>query len=139
MKKKGLILLSGIMLLGALSAGGCEKKEAADDYLGRYITRAKESEGELESVLEDGIVQVKEDEEYVIDFPEELKKPYEAFLQEALKQVQFELNKADKESEDTYLVRVTYEPLDIASVTQAINEEYAWIKSRMSNTPATAV
>ncbi|MCI9271052.1 MAG: hypothetical protein HFH11_07885 [Dorea sp.] len=125
MKKKGLILLSGIMLLGALSAGGCEKKEAADDYLGRYITRAKESEGELESVLEDGIVQVKEDEEYVIDFPEELKKPYEAFLQEALKQVQFELNKADKESEDTYLVRVTYEPLDIASVTQAINEEYA--------------
>ena len=29
MKKKGLILLSGIMLLGVLSAGGCEKKEAA--------------------------------------------------------------------------------------------------------------
>lgn len=125
MKKKGLILLSGIMLIGAVLAGGCEKKEAADDYLGRQITRAKESEGELLSVLEDGIVQVKEDESFVIDFPEELKEPYEAFLQSALKQVQFELNKAEKESEDTFMVRVTYEPLDIAAVTEAINEEYA--------------
>ena len=125
MKKKGLILLSGIMIFGAVLAGGCEKKEAADDYLGRQITRAKESEGELAEVLADGIAQVKEDESFVIDFPDELKEPYEAFLQSALKQVQFELNKADKESEDTYLVRVTYEPLDIASVTETINEEYA--------------
>lgn len=125
MKKRGLVLLSGIMLFGAMLVGGCEKKEAADDYLGRQITRAKESEGELSDLLEDGIVQVKDDESFVIDFPEELKEPYEAFLQSALKQVQFELNKADKESEDTYLVRVTYEPLDIASVTEAINEEYA--------------
>lgn len=125
MKKRGLILLSGIMILGAVLAGGCEKKEAADDYLGRQITRAKESEGELADVLADGIALVKEDESFVIDFPEELKEPYEAFLQSALKQVQFELNKADKESEDTYLVRVTYEPLDIAAVTETINEEYA--------------
>lgn len=125
MKKIGLILLSSMMLLGVVLVSGCEKKEAADDYLGRQITRAKESEGELSGFLEDGIAEVKDKESYIIDFPEELKKPYEAFLQEALKQVQFELNKADKESEDTYLVRVTYEPLDIASITKAINEEYA--------------
>lgn len=125
MKKKGLVLLSGILLISAVFAGGCEKKENADDYLGRQITRAKESEGELSGVLEDGMIQVKDKESFVIDFPEDLKEPYEAFLQKALNQVQFELNKADKESEDTYLVRVSYEPLDIASVTEAINEEYA--------------
>lgn len=124
MKKRGLILLSGIMMLCAVLAGGCEKKESADDYLGRQITRAKEKEGELSGILEDGIAQVKDKESFVIDFPEELKEPYEAFLQKALNQVQFELNKADKESENTYLVRVTYEPLDIASVTEKINEEY---------------
>lgn len=125
MKKRGLLLLTGIMLLGAVLAGGCEKKEAADDYLGRQITRAKETEGELADILEDGIVQAEDKESLVIDFPEELKEPYEAFLQNALKQVQFELNKADKESEDTFLVKVTYEPLDIGSITETVNEEYA--------------
>ncbi len=125
MKKRGLVLLFGMLLISAVFAGGCEKKENADDYLGRQITRAKESEGEMSGVLEDGIVKVKDKESFVIDFPEDLKESYEAFLQKALNQVQFELNKADKESEDTYLVRVSYEPLDIASVTEAINEEYA--------------
>lgn len=125
MKKRGLVLLTCMMLAGVVSVSGCEKKESADDYLGRQITRAKESEGELLDVLEDGIGQVKDKESFVIDFPEDLKDSYEEFLQKALKQVQFELNKADKESEDTYLVKVTYEPLDIGSVTEAINEEYA--------------
>ena len=51
MKKRrmlcALCLLLGLMML----CSGCEKKESADDYLGRLITRAKENEGELQSVL----------------------------------------------------------------------------------------
>ena len=118
MKKRrmlcALCLLLGLMML----CSGCEKKESADDYLGRLITRAKENEGELQSVLETGIADAKSSNDFVIDFPDELKESYEAFLKEALNQVQFELNKADKESNDTYIIRVTYEPIDIAATTK---------------------
>lgn len=49
-----------------------------------------------------GNADAKSSNDFVIDFPDELKESYEAFLKEALNQVQFELNKADKESNDTY-------------------------------------
>ena len=62
--------------------------------------------------------------DFVIDFPDELKESYEAFLKEALNQVQFELNKADKESNDTYIIRVTYEPIDIAATTKETDAGY---------------
>lgn len=124
MKKRimlcALCLLLGLMML----CSGCEKKESADDYLGRLITRAKENEGELQSVLEMGIADAKSSNDFVIDFPDELKESYEAFLKEALNQVQFELNKADKESNDTYIIRVTYEPIDIAATTQETDARY---------------
>lgn len=124
MKKRimlcALCLLLGLMML----CSGCEKKESADDYLGRLITRAKENEGELQSVLEMGIADAKSSNDFVIDFPDELKESYEAFLKEALNQVQFELNKADKESNDTYIIRVTYEPIDIAATTKETDARY---------------
>lgn len=124
MKKRrmlcALCLLLGLMML----CSGCEKKESADDYLGRLITRAKENEGELQSVLETGIADAKSSNDFVIDFPDELKESYEAFLKEALNQVQFELNKADKESNDTYIIRVTYEPIDIAATTKETDAGY---------------
>ena len=124
MKKRimlcALCLLLGLMML----CSGCEKKESADDYLGRLITRAKENEGELQSVLEMGIADAKSSNDFVIDFPDELKESYEAFLKEALNQVQFELNKADKESDDTYIIRVTYEPIDIAATTKETDATY---------------
>lgn len=124
--KKGILLCVSCLLFGLMMlCSGCEKKESADDYLGRLITRAKENDGELTSVLETGIEDAKSSNDFVIDFPEELKESYEAFLKEALNQVQFELNKADKESDDTYIVRVTYEPIDIAATTEDTNAEYA--------------
>ena len=76
MKKRrmlcALCLLLGLMML----CSGCEKKESADDYLGRLITRAKENEGELQSVLETGIADAKSSNDFVIDFPDELKESY---------------------------------------------------------------
>ncbi|MDO4312922.1 MAG: hypothetical protein Q4C52_07540 [Eubacteriales bacterium] len=125
MKKKIKVLLPCLLLFILVTGGGCEKKEAADDYLGRLITRAKETEGELSGVLEDGISDVKETEDLVVDFPEELKVSYEEFLKDALKQVQFELNKAEETGDHTYSVRVTYEPIDIAVTTESANLEYA--------------
>lgn len=124
--KGKLKLLLPCLLIACLAFGtGCEKKEAADDYLGRLITRAKENEGELSAVLEDGLSDVKSTENIAIDFPEELKEPYETFLMEALNQVQFELNKAEETGKNTYSVRVTYEPVDIAALTEETNFEYA--------------
>ena len=123
--KKRIVLYASCLLLGLMIlCSGCEKKESADDYLGRLITRAKENEGELSSVLEMGIKDAKSSKNFVIDFPEELKEPYEAFMKEALNQVQFELNKADKESDDTYIIRVTYEPIDIAATTEDTDAEF---------------
>lgn len=124
MKKKMKVLFPCLLLLCFVIGSGCEKKESADDYLGRQITRAKENDGELSEVLEDGISSVKDEEEFVVDFPEELKESYEAFLKAALNQVQFELNKAEETGKDTYSVRVTYDPIDIEAVTEAVNLEY---------------
>lgn len=124
MKKRMMLFVSCLLLGIAMLCSGCEKKESADDYLGRLITRAKENEGELSGVLDEGIAEAKSSNDFVIDFPDELKESYEAFLKEALNQVQFELNKADKESKNTYIIRVTYEPVDIAKTTADANAEY---------------
>lgn len=125
MKRKITLLLSCLLVFCLVFGNGCEKKEAADDYLGRLITRAKENEGELSGVLEDGLSDVKDAENIAIDFPEELKEPYEVFLMEALNQVQFELNRPEETGDGTYSVRVTYEPVDIEAVTEETNFEYA--------------
>lgn len=124
MRKKWTALLAGVLLISLMAVSGCGKKESADDYLGHLIEDAKENGGALTDVLEDGINDIKEKQDLVIDFPEELKEPYQAFLQEALKQVQFEINKPKKESEDVYQVRVTYAPIDIEAVTEAANTEF---------------
>lgn len=124
MKKKLSLILSVLLIAGMLFGTGCEKKETANDYLGRLITRAKETDGELTDVLADGITNVKEENDLVIDFPEDLKDTYAGFLKTALNQVQFELNDADKESDDVYLVRVTYEPVDIAATTEDTDSEF---------------
>lgn len=113
------------LLLFCLAAGcGCQNRESADEYLGSRITRAKEKGGELSLVLQEGISEIKEAEEFVVDFPEDLKEPYEAFLKEALNQVSFELNRAEKTEEGTYSVRVTYEPIDLEAATEAENLEF---------------
>lgn len=124
MRKKWTALLTGALLIGLTAVSGCGKKESADDYLGQLIEDAKENGEALAGVLEDGTADVKEKQNFVIDFPEELKEPYQKFLQEALNQVQFEMNKPKKESEDVYQVRVTYAPIDIEAVTEAENTEF---------------
>ena len=44
--KKRIMVFASCLLLGLMMlCSGCEKKESADDYLGRLITRAKENDG----------------------------------------------------------------------------------------------
>ena len=51
MKKKGLILLSGIMLLGALSAGGCEKRKLRTTILDVILREPKNPKGNWKAFL----------------------------------------------------------------------------------------
>lgn len=124
MKRKiGLIICSVLLCFSALMSG-CEKKEDANDYLGRLITRAKENDEEFSGVLEDGIAEIDGSSDYVLTFPDELKTSYETFLREAFTQVQFELNKAEKETKTMYVIQVSYEPIDIEKTTADANAEF---------------
>ncbi len=124
MKQKRLIWMTAIWLIALVSASGCEKKESAGEYVGRMISSAKENTEDFAGVLDDGIAEVKEKQGFVIDFPEELKEPYEEFLRSVLSQIQFNVNKAEKDSENTYTVKVTYAPVDIGAATEAANMEF---------------
>lgn len=124
MKKKMKVLLPCLLFLCLVIGSGCEKKESADDYLGKQITQAKETEGELSGILDDGLSDIKDKENIIIDFPEELRESYESFLMEALNQVQFEVNKAEEGEDGSYSVRVSYEPIDIGTATESANYEY---------------
>lgn len=124
MKRKiGLVICSVLLCLSAFISG-CEKKEDANDYLGRLITRAKENEDEFSGVLENGITEIDDSGDYVLTFPEELKTSYEIFLKEAFTHVQFELNKAEKETKTMYVIQVSYEPIDIEKTTADANAEF---------------
>ena len=71
MKKKHLCLV--LTLIFALLLGGCASGETADKYVGDLITSIKkEDPSSLYSFLEQGISD--ENETYVLQFPDELKK-----------------------------------------------------------------
>lgn len=120
MKKKHLLLLLTGVLIFLLT--GCNKY-TADKYVGEQITSLKEEDTEaFVPLLEDGIAA--SNDSYGLEFPEELREPYLDFLQTALKSVQFELDGAKKADDETYSVRVTYTPIDIASTTESISKKY---------------
>ena len=109
MKKK--IILSAAFLLSMLCLAGCGK-DSADKYVGEEITSMKKEKADcFAAVLDDGIA--KSNQEYVLQFPEELKEPYQKFLQECFKTIEFEVASAKKGYDGNYKVDVTYTPLNV--------------------------
>ncbi len=128
MKKKGFLLLTITLLLFILS--GCEKGPTADQYVGERINALKTGGTELFSpLLDKGIEKV--NKEYILTFPEELRKPYLSFLKKAFDTVEFKVTEARKNGKDSFSVPVSFKPVNIAKTTEDIRNTYL---SSMSST-----
>lgn len=130
MRKPGL-LIPCLFALAVLT--GCNK-DTADKYVGEQITSMKEKGSDsFAALLEEGIAQ--SNEAYTLQFPEELKEPYQEFLKDSFNAVTFEVSSAKKKNDDTFSVQVTYTPINIKRTTEGPNREYL---DTLDNTDLTA-
>ena len=120
MNKKRLFLLTALIFVILC---GCGNKDTADKYVGEQITAVKEgSSDKLSLILDDGISE--SNELYVLQFPDELKEPYLDFMKEAFKSIEFEVEPAKENGENSYSVRVSFSPLDIGKTTEQTCNDY---------------
>ncbi len=121
MKKMILLVMTSLFLAFVLV--GCSGKESADAYVGEQITKLKEDGASgLSVILDEGIAE--SNETYILQFPEELKESYLEFLQASFKNIEFEVQKAKKDGDDKFSVRVGFTPLNIGNTTQDARELY---------------
>lgn len=119
MRKKGL-LIPCLFALAMLT--GCSK-DTADKYVGEQITSMKEKGSDsFTTLLDEGITT--SNEAFTLQFPEELKEPYQEFLKDSFNAVTFEVAPAKKQGDDAFSVQVTYTPINIQQTTSASNTEY---------------
>ena len=89
MRKPGF-LIPCLFALAVLT--GCNK-DTADKYVGEQITSMKEKGSDsFAALLEEGIAQ--SNEAYTLQFPEELREPYQEFLKDSFNTVTFEVSSA---------------------------------------------
>lgn len=72
-------------------------------------------------MLDEGIAE--SNDAYVLQFPEELRKPYLEFMKDSFGSIDFEVAKAQKMDDGTYSVQVTYTPLHIKNTVETANTE----------------
>lgn len=121
MKKKGTLLCLLFASLAVLT--GCSQ-DSASKYVGEQITSMKEKDADTFSViLEDG--KAASNKQFVLQFPEELTAPYQEFLQNSFKTIEFEVAKAKKKENGDYTVQITYTPLNIQETLTSDINKYA--------------
>lgn len=116
--RKRIVLITCIFAVLALLTGcsGSKAKEA----VGLQITSIKKNGSKsFSTLLEKGIAQ--SNQAFVLQFPEELKKPYLEFMQDAFSTITFKVSKASKMNDGTYSVQVSYTPLNIRNTLEASN------------------
>lgn len=120
MKKSCLpLFVTLLFLIGAAGCGG----ESADQYVGEQITAMKEKDtSSFALLLDQGIEE--SNSIYTLQFPEELKDPSLDFLQSAFQTMDFQVAKADKQSDGQYTVNINFTPIDIDGTTQAAREAH---------------
>lgn len=117
--KKNFFLIFATLLLSLSLFTGCSK-ESADTYVGETITSMKnEKTDKFALILDEGIAE--SNENYVLQFPVELKSAYLDFLQESFKSVEFEVLKAKKSDDGTYNVKISFTPIDLSATTESAN------------------
>lgn len=108
-------------LLALFLFAGCSRN-TADKYVGEQITSMKEKDTEnFTALLEDGIAE--SNEEFILQFPEELREPYLQFLQNSFQSIQFEVAKARKLESGNYSVQITYTPLNFSDTLKSANTD----------------
>lgn len=117
--RKPTFLISCIFAFALMT--GCSDN-GADKYVGEQITSIKENGSDtFGAMLDEGIAD--SNELYVLQFPEELRKPYLEFMKDSFGAISFEVAKAQKMNDGTYSVQVTYTPLNIKNTVEAANTE----------------
>lgn len=111
-----------ILCLSALALlTGCSRN-TAEKYVGEQITSIKEKGCDsFTKLLDEGIAE--SNETFVLQFPEELREPYQDFMKESFARITFEVSKAQKMNDGTYSVQVTYTPLNIKKSLTDTNTE----------------
>lgn len=131
MKRSRIQLLFALFLILAFSGCG---GESADQYAGEQITAMKEEDtSSFALLLDQGIEE--SNAVYTLQFPEELRDPSLDFLQSAFGTMDFEVAKADKQSDGQYTVNISFTPIDISATTQAAREAHL---AAMASTDLTA-
>lgn len=109
MKKKRFLLIPCILVFLLLT--GCEK-EGADDVIVDKINALKRDDTKpFETLLNEGMKAP--NEAYLLQFPDELKKTYVSFLQQAFNRMEFEISKPKKQEDKTQIVKVSFQPISI--------------------------
>lgn len=115
--RKRTLLISCLFALSLLT--GCSK-DTADKYVGEQITSIKEKGCDtFTKLLDEGIAE--SNETFVLQFPDELKEPYQDFMKDSFNSITFEVSKARKMNDGTYSVQVTYTPLNIKNTVEKTN------------------
>lgn len=109
-------------LLALVFLTGCNK-DTAEKYVGEQITSMKEKGCvSFTKLLDEGIAE--SNEQFVLQFPEELREPYLVFMKDSFQHITFEVAKARKMNDGTYSVQVTYTPLNIKNTLETANAEW---------------
>ena len=123
MKKMCFSLLFCLLFAAAVSGCSGFGGESADKYVGERITAMKEEDtASFALLLDQGIEE--SNSLYTLQFPKELRDPALCFLQDAFQTMDFEVSKADEQSDGQYSVNITFTPIDIAAATQAAREAH---------------
>ena len=126
MKRKLMCCLLAAAVVMSTFLNGCSSapKRDPEEAVKKAVMNALEREPEdFSELLESGIIETEKSYGYILAFPEELKEPYLNFLSDAYASVEFQISTID-EREDGYLVRVSYEPLDIGKSLEDVNAGY---------------
>ena len=119
MRKSGFLILC-LFAIAVLT--GCSR-DTADKYVGEQITSMKEKGSDnFATLLDEGIAE--SNEAFVVQFPEELKEPYQDFLKDSFNAITFKVSSAKKKNDRTFSVQVTYRPIDIKRTTESSNRKY---------------
>lgn len=105
------ILIITVALL-TLCLSGCAK-DSRKEVEGAVYQSLNQTPDAFAALLEAGIEKTNADNDFLLQFPEELKEPYMEFLNTAFSCIDFEVSSIDEKEEGVYSARLSFAPLDI--------------------------
>ncbi len=126
MRKRLLcMLLCGTVVLGMCLSGcsGKKKEDPKETVKKTVLASLKLKAEDFTELLEDGIAETDANNGFALSLPGEAKEEYLYFLSTAYSKVKMEISSID-EKEDGYIVRVGFDPLNVALSLQGTEDAY---------------